>query len=102
MRVIRILVTGVLIAAVLGAVTFWVIGVIYFGLELPHTPLKLDPVHGYIYPYNNHDVIHFVTQFDHDLDNISGILAFTCIPILIVGGMLAMAYNESKDRHLPK
>jgi len=102
MRVTRLIVIGTFLTAFVGAVVFWIIGAIYFSVILPHAPLTPDPVHGFIYPHNNHGVIHYFTHFDHILDEAADILAFTCIPFLIVGGVFAMAYQVGKDRHSPK
>jgi hypothetical protein len=102
MRMVRLILTGVFVAAFLGAVVAWIIGVLYFGVEISHTPIVPDAVHGFVYPHNNHGVTHYFTMFDHILDRISATLMFICIPILVVGGMFVLAYQTGKDRHLPK
>lgn len=73
---------------------------LYFSYEIPRTPYAPDALHGFIYPYNNHGMTHYVTRLDHSLDVVTGWVFAICILPLIVSVMLIMAYNYGKDRHL--
>jgi hypothetical protein len=67
---------------------------LYFWLEIPRTPEVPDPSHGYVYPYNNHGVTHYVGWFDHLLDNVFQNAAFIVVPLVIVLVVLLMAVRD--------
>jgi|GEM_PF-4291776 len=59
---------------------------IYMIERIPRTPLKPDPVAGFVYPLDNHGVVHYVTWFDNlvELYIHIGIIVFVPTLILLV------------------
>ena len=71
---------------------------LYFIARIPHTPLSPNAAHGYVFPYNNHGVVHYVTWFDHLIDTQFGYVAFICVPLGILGVVSMKIVAAGKER----
>ena len=60
---------------------------LYFWFEIPRTPRAPDPENGFVFPYNNHGVTHYVTWFDHALSNAASIIILFAVPVVIVAAL---------------
>lgn len=68
---------------------------LYFWYEIPTTPTVPDPARGFVFPYNNHGVTHYVTWFDNLLSNAFGYAVVIVFPILVVAIMWALSRRKS-------
>ena len=68
---------------------------LYFMYKIPHTPVAPDPTNGFIYPYNNHGVTHYVTWLDHELSNTFVVALVVIVPVIFIAIMWAKSGRKS-------
>ncbi|HEX4292838.1 MAG TPA: hypothetical protein VHZ29_01755 [Rhizomicrobium sp.] len=93
--------TGALIGSVSLLVTVFLVGLVYLYPAVAHAPIAPNLREGFIYPFNNHGVIHYLRWPAHVVDVITQYVMIVCVPFTLFGLVLAKAHQEGKDRHLP-
>jgi hypothetical protein len=89
------------VAAFVSLVISFFVEMLYVHAAFMHAPSTPSPADGYVFPLNQHGVIHYLRYGPHLADMIAGDIAVVCIPFLIVVIALTKAHDVGKDRHLP-
>ena len=91
-----------LVASVLLLTLCWLVQITYVEVSFSHGSSAPNLRQGLINPHDEHGATHYIGWTAHLLDVLTSYTMFIFIPFLIVGVVFAKAFQEGKDRHLPK